>query len=237
MQAQNVARAVGQSRQADVAMPQTGALGIFSFYSRSLWAIVHVDQSQVVYPSEEGPAQSTALKKNRSRGCRALKLPFLHCAWLRLSPLAPSQPKKLCTSMNLRSPSSQPIPASTSNHWGRAVWACARPALFLSDMAPSARCHRPHNPGFALGFAPAYGSPLSKLLTRRPLCGQHPFLPSFLLPLLRPAPNRCQSLCQSKNRLRLNQPRPESISDLTGRAGSYRPAPFARPSFAKVRTC
>ena len=132
MRAQNVAQPVGQSRPVDVDMSQGQALGIFSCYSRYLWDIVNVDRSQAVYPSERGSAQCTALEKNRSRGCRALRSPFLRCAWLPLWQLAPSPSKRLFTWMSQPSPLNLSIPASTSNHQGRAHWANARPALFLS---------------------------------------------------------------------------------------------------------
>ena len=232
MQAQNVAQPGGASRSFDVALPQAQRLGKFPCYSRHLWAIVHVDQFQVVYPSERGSAQCTALEKNRSRGCRALRSPFLHCAWLRSSQLARSQPKKLFTSMSQPSRQSQPIPASTSNHQGRALWAMARPALFLfanpAATAVSAGYHRHPTPDFALASRPAYGGRLRNDNIWRPSCGQPLSLPYFFSPWLQLAQNLCQSLCPSRNRFRLNRRQPANINDLTGRAGSYRPAPFAR---------
>lgn len=241
MQAQNVAQPSAQSQTVDVDMSQAAGLGIFPCYSRYLWAIVHVDQSQVVYPSERGSAQCTALEKNRSRGCRALRSPFLPCAWLPSLQPAPSQPKKLFTWMSLRSPQNPSIPANTSNHQGRALWAAARPALFLCASAVSARYHRPTAPGFATADSAAYDGPPSNDNHRSPSCGQPHFLPLSLLQPLRPAPNPRQSLLQWTNRLRLNQCRPANINDLTGRAGSFRHARLARLSspnaYLKVGLC
>jgi len=228
MQAPNVAPAQGHSQRADVDMPQAWALGKFTCYSRHLWAIVHVDQSQVVYPSERGSAQCTALEKNRSRGCRALRSPFLHCAWLRLWPLAPSQPKKLFTWMNQPSPPNLSTPASTSKHQGRVPRAAARPALFLSADCPSAVCHRHSAHDFALADRPAYAGHLRNDNIWRPSCGQHRSLQFYFLPWSQLAQNLCPSPWPSKNRLRLSLPQPANINDLTGRARSCRPAPFAR---------
>lgn len=237
MRAQNVAPLRGRSRAVDVDMPQAQALGIFSFYSRSLWAIVHADQSQAVYLSEQGAAQSVALKNNRSRGCRALNLPFLHCAWLPSWPPAPSQPKKLSTLMNQLSPPNQPTPASTSNTLGRAIWAHARPALFLSADPRSAVNHRHQAFNFATAHRGIYAALIRNDNIWRPICGQLLYLLFFLSPSSPLAPNPRQSRCQWKNPLRLNQPRPANTSDLTGRAGSLWPAPFVRPFGAKVRQC
>ena len=241
MHTQNVAHAPAQSQTVDVDMSQATGLGIFPCYSRYLWAIVHVDQSQVVYPSERGSAQCTALEKNRSRGCRALRSPFLPCAWLRSLQPAPSLPKKLFTWTSLRSPPNPSIPANTSNHQGRALWAKARPALFPCAKAVSARIHRPTPPGFATAESAAYDGPPSNDNHRRPSCGQPHFLPLSLSQPLRPAPNPRQNLLPSKNLLRLNQPRPANTNDLTGRVGSFRPPRKARLSlrnpYLKVGLC
>ena len=228
MRAQNVAQPGGRSRAVDVAMPQQQALGKFPCYSRHLWAIVHVDQSQAVYPSERGSAQCTALEKNRSRGCRALRSPFLHCAWLRSSQLAPRKSKKLFMSMNQPSRQSQPTPASTSNHQGRVQGPQARPALFLSADPVSAVYDRPHAARFATAAADIYAGRLRNDNIWRPTCGQHLSLQFYLSPWLRPVQNLRQSRCPLKSRLRLNQPRPANTNELKGRAGSYRPALFAR---------
>ena len=275
MRAQNVAPVARQSRPADVDMPQARPLGIFPCYSRHLWAIVHVDQSQVVYPSERGSAQCTALEKNRSRGCRALRSPFLHCAWLRSLQLVQSLPKKLFTWMNQPSPPNPSTPANTSNHQGRAPRAHARPALFLSAPPASAGYYRPLVFNFACADRANYGADSRNDNNWRPSCGQHLSLPFFLSPWLQPVQNPHQSQCPSKNRLRLSLPQPANTSDLkrfatnllqigckprltsagpvafcisfgdpskmqnavTGRAGSYRPAPFARRKDVKVRLC
>lgn len=238
MRAQNVAQPVGQSRLVDVDMSQGQALGIFSCYSRYLWDIVNVDRSQAVYPSERGSAQCTALEKNRSRGCRALRSPFLRCAWLPLWQLAPSPSKRLFMWMSQPSPQNQSIPASTSNHQGRAHWANARPALFLSadpqsgdpqsaDLL-SAGYHRHSAHDFATAIRANYGAAIRNDNNGRPSCGQHQSLPFSFLAWLQPVPSQRQSRCPWKSRLRLNQHQPANTNDLTRRAGSFRPARLAR---------
>ena len=243
MRAQNVAQPVGQSRLVDVDMSQGQALGIFSFYSRYLWDIVNVDRSQAVYPSERGSAQCTALEKNRSRGCRALRSPFLRCAWLPLWQLAPSPSKRLFTWMSQPSPLNLSIPASTSNHQGRAHWANARPALFLSadqrssgpqSSGPqsagrlSAGYHRHCTHDFATAIRANYGDVIRNDNNWRPSCGQHQSLPFSFLAWLQPVPSLRQSRCPWKSRLRLSQHQPANTNDLTWRAGSFRPARLAR---------
>ena len=242
MQAQNVAPCGGRSPPADVDMPQPRGMDKFTCYSGSLWAILNVGQSQVVYPSERGSAQCTALEKNRSRGCRALRSPFWRCAWLRLWPLVQSLPKKSFMWMNQPSPPNLSTPASTSKHQGRALWAHARPALFLPAEPQSARYDRLCRHDFATAVIAAYEGCLRNDKIWRPSCGQHLSLPLSSLPWLQPVPNLCQNLCQSKNRLRLNLYRPANTSDLTGRAGSDRPAQSglaasARLNAIKVRPC
>lgn len=237
MQAQNVAQLQRQSGWDDVALPQTKALGKISFYSRYLWAIVHVDPTLLVYPSERGSAQCTALEKNRSRGCRALRSPFLRCVWLRLLQLAQSPLKKLFTWMNQPSPPNQLSPANTNNQHGRAFWAYARPALILSATPLSAVNYRQRTPGFATARGAIYDGHLCNDTDRSLSCGQPLFLPSFLSPWSRPAQNLRLNRCLLKSRLQLNLHRPVNTNDLTGRAGSYRPALFARPCHTKVRIC
>ena len=214
MRAQNVAQPQGQSRRVDVDMPQGQSLGKFACYSRRLWAIVHPDQSKVVYPSERGSAQCTALEKNRSRGCRALKSPFLHCAWLRSWQLAQSLSKKLFMWMNQPSPRNQPIPASTSNHRGRVSGPLARPALFVFAHRRSAICHLPGHHDFATAVRAAYAGALRNDKIWRPSCGQHLFLHCFLYLWLPLVQNPCPSLCRWKNPFQWNQPKPANTSDL-----------------------
>ena len=123
--------AAGVSR--DVAMPQAEAFPHFACQFRALWAIVNTGRTQAVLTSKKGAAQSTPPKNKWSRGCRALKSPFLHFAWSPSWRLAPRKQKKSFTSINRLSRPSLFTPASTSKTKGRALWAVlARPALFLS---------------------------------------------------------------------------------------------------------
>ena len=227
MQAQNVAPCGGRLPPADVDMPQPRGMDKFTCYSGSLWAILNVDQSQVVYPSERGSAQRTALEKNRSRGCRALRSPFLRCAWLRSLQHVQSLPKKLFTWTNQASPPSLSIPANTSKHHGRALWAKARPALFLPETAPtlsddrvSAGYHRHGHHHFASALRAAYEGHLRNVKIWRPSCGQHLSLPFCLSPWLQPAQNLRQSLCPSKSHLQLNLNRPANTNNCTRLAAS-----------------
>ena len=242
MQAPNIAPAGGQLRGADVDMPQGSGLDNFACYSRRLWAIVNVDQTQVVYPSERGPAQCTVLEKNRSRGCRALRSPFWRCAWLRSWPLVQSLSKKSFMWTSLPSPANLSTPANISKLQGRALWAHARPALFPPVKPQSAGYDRPSRHDFATADIAAYEGRLRNDKIWRSSCGQHLSLPLSFLPWLQPAQSLRQSLCRSKSHLRLSLHRPANTSDLTWRAGSYRPAlsgpvPSARLDTVKVRPC
>ncbi len=138
MQALYLAPNLGSQAKADVAVPQAAAFAQFSCQSGALSAIVDKGRTQATLASDEEVAQSALPANKWSRGCRALKLPFLHCAWLAFWPLAPRKLKKsfTLTSLRLILASNQPIPANTSNTIGRApsglrVW----PALILSSKA------------------------------------------------------------------------------------------------------
>jgi len=135
MQTQYLAQAPRSQPRADVAVPQAKAFAKISCQSRALWAIVNKGRTQATLASDEEVAQSALPANKWSRGCRALKLPFLHCAWLAFWPLAPRKPKTwfTLTSRRLTLASNQPIPANTSNFKGRAPSGqTAWPALILS---------------------------------------------------------------------------------------------------------
>ncbi len=227
------------ARQPDVAMPQPKAFAHFSCQFRSLWAIVHAGRTQAAFTSHKGAAQSTLPANKWSRGCRALKSPFWHCAWLPSWPLAPSRKKKSFTSTSRPFRPSLSTPANTSKFKGRALWAVlARPALFLS--APRRRSAKDFLHGLtrfaSAGVAP-YGAAIGNDTTQRQICAPLPYSSYFssvssqLAP--NPRPNRWLKLFRSRK----NQQRPANTSDLTGRAGSLWPALFDRPFHAKVQSC
>ena len=117
--------------QSDVALPQAGAIGKFACLFRDLSAIVHVGRTQAAFTSHKGAAQSTPPANKWSRGCRALKSPYLHFAWSASSQLAPKKLKKSSTSTSLLFRPNQPTPASTSNLSGRVTAGSQpQPALF-----------------------------------------------------------------------------------------------------------
>jgi hypothetical protein len=221
---------------ADVAMPQAAAFTQFSCQFRALWAIVHVGRTQAAFTSHKGAAQSTLPANKWSRGCRALKSPFLHFAWSLSWPLAPRKKKKSFTSMNRLFRPSLFTPASTSKTKGRALWAVlARPALFL--FAVSAEDHRPARARFASADDCSYGGCICNDTTQRQTCAPLPFSPFFLPALSQLAPSQHPSRWLTPFRCRKSLFRPANTSDLTGRAGSLRPAPFDRPFHAKVQSC
>lgn len=131
MQTQNLAAAPGAARAFDVALPQGQLFAQISCQFRDLSAIVHLDRTQAVFTSHKRAAQSTPSMNKWSRGCRALRSPYLRFALSASLPLAQRKLKKsyMSTSRPLRS--SRPIPANTSKFSGRVtVGSQPRPALF-----------------------------------------------------------------------------------------------------------
>ena len=221
---------------ADVAMPQGKAFGQFSCQFRALWAIVHVGRTQAAFTSHKGAAQSTLPANKWSRGCRALKLPFLHFAWSPSWPLAPRKKKKSFTSMIRPFRLSRPTPANTSNCKGRALWAVlARPALFPS--ARSAEDFLSRSTCFASAATAPYGAGVGNFTTQRQICALLPFSSFFSLVSSPLAPNQRPNRWLTPFRCRKSQFRPANTSDLTGRAGSLWPALFDRPFHAEVQSC
>ena len=138
MKAQNLAATVALQPMADVALPQLEAFDQFACQFRSLSASVKAGRTQAAFPSQKGAAQSTLPANKWSRGCRALKSPFWHFAWLLSLQHAPKKLKKPFTLTSLRFRPSQYIPANTSNLIGRVLLAQeAAPALFLSILIPN----------------------------------------------------------------------------------------------------
>ena len=233
MRAQNLAHPQAADCAADVAMPQPGALGIFSCQFGALSAIVHAGPSNLAYVSQWGPAQGTALQENRSRGCRAPKSPFWHFAWLPSWQHAPRK-KKSSTLTNRRSPSSRPTPADTSNPDGRAYRAArARPAL---SIFAARQANFPFRSAylFAYGRSFAYSAATRTVSNWRITCGPLPLSPCWLLPPLQLA--RSPSLSLKLHRCRSNRPRPANTSNQTGQA-PYGSAPFGRLPVGMVASC
>lgn len=222
---------------ADVAMPQAVAFTRFACQFRALSAIVNSGRTQAAFTSQKGAAQSTLPENKWSRGCRALRSPFLHCAWLPSWQLAPRKSKTLFTSTSRPFRSSRRTLASTSNTIGRALWAAmARPALFLSargDLQNGAAADLTSArlllvPGYR--FAPAtgltYGARICTDTSWRISCVPQPSSPSSPLPLSALAPRKRLSLKQCLPTSLSRRPKPASTSNSTGRVG------FARPAFA-----
>lgn len=233
MRTQNLAHPQAADCAADVAMPQPGALGIFSCQFGALSAIVHAGPSNLAYVSQWGPAQGTALQENRSRGCRAPKSPFWHFAWLPSWQHAPRK-KKSSTLTNRRSPSSRPTPANTSNPDGRAYRAArARPAL---SIFAARQANFPFRSAylFAYGRSFAYSAATRTVSNWRITCGPLPLSPCWLLPPLQLA--RSPSLSLKLHRCRSNRPRPANTSNQTGQA-PYGSAPFGRLPVGMVASC
>lgn len=229
--------AAGVSR--DVAMPQASAFPHFACQFRALWAIVNAGRTQAVLTSKKGAAQSTPPQNKWSRGCRALKSPFLHFAWLPSWRLAPRKQKKSFTSINRLSRPSLSTPASTSKTKGRALWAAlARPALFLS-VSPrvSAEVLRPRGARFASADLATYGAGICNVTNQRQSCAPLPFSFFFSLVSWPLAPSQRPHRWLTLFRCRKSLFRPANTSDLTGRAGSLRPAHPDRPFHAKVQSC
>ncbi len=223
----------------DVAMPQAMAFPHFACQFRALWAIVNAGRTQAALTSKKGAAQSTLSENKWSRGCRALKSPFLHCAWLPSWRLAPKKQKKSCTSISRLSLPSLSIPASTSKTKGRALWAgLARPALFLSaSRVVSAEVLPLHCARFASADAAPYGAAICNTTTQRQSCAPLPFSSFFSLVSSPLAPSQRPHRWLTLFRCRKSLFRPANTSDLTGRAGSLRPAHPDRPFHAKVQSC
>lgn len=184
----------------DAALPQPAALGEFSCQFGYLWAIVHPGRTQAAYIRKRGPAVCEVLQEIRSRGCRALKSPFLPFAWWPLLPLAPRKQKKSSMSKIRLLRLNQPTPASTSDLKGRARRVFqARPALFMSAMppataqakSPAASAHFPTilHQLFALAPASLYVGATVTDSSRRISCGSRPLSPCWRLPLSLLAPN------------------------------------------------
>lgn len=145
MNTQNLAAASAALHGADVALPQGAALDQFACQSGYLSAIVNLGRTQAVLTSHKKAAQSTPSQNKWSRGCRALKSPYLHFAWSAFSLHVPRKQKKsfMLTSRPFRS--SLHTPASTSNLSGRvSAGSQPRPALF-SNRARIGRIPVPFN--------------------------------------------------------------------------------------------
>lgn len=231
MRTLNLATGVG----ADVAMPQAAAFTRFACQFRALSAIVNAGRTQAAFTSQKGAAQSTLPENKWSRGCRALRSPFLHCAWLPSWQLAPRKSKTLFTSTSRPSRSSRRTLASTSKSIGRALWAVtARPALFLSAVRAAAVGHAvdevsanlllvPRN-RFVPAAGQAYGARICKDTIWRISCVPQPSLLSSRLPLAPLAPRKKLSLKQSRLTSLSSRPKPANTNNFTGRAGADRPA-------------
>ncbi len=230
MRVPNLAAGAG----ADVAMPHGAAFREVSFQFRALWAIVHPGRSQAAFTSHKAAAQSTLPANKWSRGCRALKSPFWHCAWLPSWQLAPRKKKSFTLTSRFRS--SPSTPANTNKLWARALWAhSARPAPFL--LGASAEDHRHDRRRFASADASLYAGGICSDTTQRQKCALLPFSSFFLSALSQLAHSQHPSRWLIPFHCRKSLFRPANTSDLTGRAGSLRPAHFDRPFIAKVQSC
>ena len=217
---------------ADVGMPQASGLGIFACQSGALSVILHAGRNNAALVSKRGPAQCAVLQENRSRGCRASKSPFWHCAPL-LS-LQPAPRKKKSSTLTSRSRPSLSTPANTSNLDGRAFRAAqALPALSLSAATQAEIPHRSAN-RFASARGLAYpGRTIPVTFWSFP-CG-----PLFLSPCLHLQPLQpARSPRPSRNpfRCRSNRNRPANTNNQTGQA-PHGPAPFARLPLGKAVSC
>lgn len=221
MKAQNLAAEASVQPLADVALPQLWALDEFACQFRSLSAIVNVGRTQAVFPSQKGAAQSTPPANKWSRGCRALSLPYWHCAWSLSWQVAPRKPKTWFTSTNRLSPKSLSSPANTSKTKGRAlVGLTARPALFLSAPAActvSATTVLAARNRFAASEACSYGASLYKDAIWSIPCVPQPSSPSWRLPLSPLALKRKPLWSRCRPMLRSSLPKPANTSNLLGR--------------------
>ena len=237
MKAQNLAQSARLQPMADVALPQLMSFGEFSCQFRSLSVTVHVGRTQAAFPSQKGAAQSTPPANKWSRGCRALRLPFWHCAWLLSWPLAPRKPKTWFTLTNRLSPPSRLTPANTSKTNGRAhVGLTARPALFLSvakAYGPSATTVLTLRNRFALDHTSTYGAGVVNDAIWSIPCVLQPSSPSSRLPLspLVPRKRFLSSRCQPTSLS--SRPKPANTNKTLGRG--YGPAFAFTPAFSFVQ--
>ena len=237
MQLPDVVKAPQDATAFDAALPQGGALSLFSCQNGYLSAIVHAGRTQAACTSRRGPAQSKVFQEHRRRGCRAPRSPFLPWPWP-LSWLAAllSKQKKLFTLTSRRFRSTCLRPASTSKSWGRADGAQPRPALFLSAIPADGQGHRFQV--FALVAATRYGAATETDSSWRISCGTLPLSPCLHLPPSLPA----ASLLPSRSPLRSRSTclRPASTNKITARArraGPAAPVLAARPLSQEVRPC
>ena len=242
MKAQNLAATAALQPMADVALPQLMAFDQFACQFRSLSASVHVDRTQAVFPSQKEAAQSTPPVQKWSRGCRALSLPYWHCAWSLSWQVAPRKPKTWFTWTNRLSPPSRPTPANTSKTKGRAlVGLRSKPALFLSvaeTYGPSATTVLTPLNRFALDQTSTYGASVVNDAIWSISCVLQPSSLSSRLPLSPPAPRKSHlsSRCQPKSLS--SRPRPANTSNLSGRGfGPALAATFVCKSAQGVASC
>ena len=221
MKAQNLAAKAALQPMADVALPQLEAFDQFTCQFRSLSASVNADRTQAVFPSQKGAAQSTPPANKWSRGCRALSLPFWHCAWSLSWLVALRKPKMWSTWTNQLSPPSRPTPANTSKTIGRALLGLkALPALFrCSTKACGQSANTDLGPGncFALDQASTYGAHVvNDAIWSIPCVLQQSSPLSRLAPSLLALKKKLQwSRCQPL--FRLSQPRQANTSNTSGR--------------------
>lgn len=226
---------LAQGVAADVAMPQATAFTRFACQFRALSAIVNAGRTQAAFTSQKGAAQSTLPENKWSRGCRALRSPFLRCAWLPSWQLAPRKSKTWFTSTSRPSRSSRRTLANTSKSIGRALWAVtARPALFLSADPrrgdgravdeTSANLLLVSRDRFAPGLWLTYGAGICKDTIWRLTCVPQPSLLSSRLPLSPLAPRKKPLSSRCRLTSLSSRPKPANTSNFTGRAGADRPA-------------
>ena len=242
MKAQNLAATAALQPMADVALPQLEAFDQFACQFRSLSASVKAGRTQAAFTSQKGAAQSTLPANKWSRGCRALNLPFWHCAWLPSWPLVQRKLKTWFTLTNRLSPKSPSTPANTSKTKGRALLGLtARPALFLSDAAGcdlSATSDRSRRNRFALDRAHPYGGGDINAAHWSSPCGPLPSSLSSPSALLRLAPKKKPRSSLHRLRFPLSRPIPANTSNTLRRGfGPALAAAFVCTSVQEVATC
>lgn len=243
MPALYVVDALPPSCRFDAAMPQAGAISEKSCQFGQLWAILHSGRTQAALTSRRGPVSCEALQEDRSRGCRAPRLPFWPCAWLlSWQPAVASKLMKSFTWTSRRpSPPSRPSPVSTSKTIGRVFGAQSpRPALFLSAVcaADSAEFPAPTAHPIAPAQGGAYAGPVPNDSIRRFPCGPLPFLPCWPLLLSQPVPSPRPN--QSRPQCRLSRKAPAStnkIPDRARRGCPVAPVNLRRAPQQEVRPC
>jgi len=215
MKAQNLAAWAALQPMADVALPQLGAFDQFACQFRSLSARVHVGRTQAAFPSQKGAAQSTPPANKWSRGCRALSLPYWHCAWSLSWQVALRKPKTWFTWTNRLSPLSRPTPANTSKTKGRAlVGLTAQPALFLSvatAYGASATTVLAGANRFALDLTSTYGASVINAANWSIPCVPQQSLPSSRLALSLLALKKRLLWSLRRHQFRLSRPRPAML--------------------------